>query len=117
MPLISVQTSVAQPDADTVKHLLQALSTSLATHVGKPESYVMTAFNADVPMTFGGTFDPACYIEIKSVGSFQPSQTQAMTQAFCQMVSKTLGVPGDRTYIEFADAQGYLWGWNGRTFG
>ncbi|MDB9356503.1 phenylpyruvate tautomerase MIF-related protein, partial [Nodularia spumigena CS-587/03] len=29
----------------------------------------------------------------------------------------TLGVPENRIYIEFADAQATMWGWNGATFG
>lgn len=117
MPLIKVQTSVANPAPAEVESLLKSLSASLAKHTKKPESYVMTAFEASVPMTFGGTLDPVCYVEVKSVGSFSPAQTQAMSQDFCQQVQQTLGVAQNRTYIEFNDAQGYLWGWNGSTFG
>ncbi len=117
MPLIKVQTSVTNPAAGDVETLLKSLSTSLAKHTKKPESYVMTSFEAGVPMTFGGTLDPACYIEIKSVGTMSAAQTEAMSQDFCQQIAQTLGVPANRTYIEFADAKGYQWGWNGSTFG
>ncbi|MBF2001567.1 MAG: hypothetical protein IGS50_07750 [Synechococcales cyanobacterium C42_A2020_086] len=117
MPLIKVQSSVSTPDADAVEALLKQLSASLAKHTGKPESYVMTAFEAAVPMTFAGTTEPACYIEIKSVGTMTPAQTKAMSQDFCQQVQQALNVPPNRTYIEFNDAKGYLWGWNSSTFG
>lgn len=117
MPLIKVQTSVQQPDAAQVTDLLKQLSASLAKHTKKPESYVMTAFESGVPMTFAGTTDPVCYIEIKSVGSMSSSQTQAMSQDFCQQIQQALVVPSDRIYIEFADAKGSMWGWNGTTFG
>ena len=117
MPLIKVQTSIAAPDSAQVNHLLQQLSASLAKHTRKPESYVMTAFESEVPMTFGGTSDPTCYIEIKSVGSMSPTQTKAMSQDFCEQISQSLSVPTDRIYIEFADAKGSMWGWNGTTFG
>jgi phenylpyruvate tautomerase PptA (4-oxalocrotonate tautomerase family) len=117
MPLIKVQTSVAAPKDADVTALLKHLSASLAKHIGKPESYVMTAFESGVPMTFGGTTEPVCYIEIKSVGSMSSSQTSTMSQVFCQYVDQALGVPANRTYIEFADAKGYMWGWNGSTFG
>lgn len=116
MPLIKVQTSIAAPEKSAVEALLKDLSASLAKHLGKPESYVMTAFEPDVAMTFAGTTDPVCYIEIKSVGTMNPSQTKAMSQDFCQKISQTLKVPTDRTYIEFADAKGAMWGWNGGTF-
>lgn len=117
MPLIKVQTSVAAPDPTQVESLLKQLSASLAKHTGKPEAYVMTALEADVAMTFAGSTDPVCYIEIKSVGSMSSSQTQAMSQDFCQQVNQAIGVPKNRIYIEFADAKGYMWGWNGSTFG
>ncbi|MBW4463071.1 MAG: hypothetical protein KME47_22945 [Nodosilinea sp. WJT8-NPBG4] len=117
MPLIKVQTSVSSPDKAEVKGLLKELSASLASHLGKPESYVMTAFEANIPMTFGGTTEPVCYVEIKSVGTMGSAKTRAMSQEFCAQLETALGVPKNRTYIEFADAPGAMWGWNGSTFG
>ncbi|MGQ9871426.1 phenylpyruvate tautomerase MIF-related protein [Leptodesmis sp.] len=116
MPLIKVQTSVAKPEPSQVESLLKTLSARLAKHTGKPESYVMTAFEAGVPMTFGGTLDPVCYVEVKSVGSMSPAQTKAMSQDFCQTINQAIAVPENRIYIEFADAKGSMWGWNGSTF-
>jgi phenylpyruvate tautomerase len=117
MPLIKVQTSVSAPQKAEVESMLLSLSTKLAKHLGKPESYVMTAFEPGILMTFAGTTDPVCYIEIKSVGTMKPDQTEAMSQDFCQQINQTLGVPKNRIYIEFADAKGAMWGWNGSTFG
>lgn len=117
MPLIKVQTSIATPEKTQVEALLKTLSTKLAKHLSKPESYVMTAFESDVIMTFAGTLDPVCYIEIKSVGSMKPEQTKAMSQDFCQQINQVLGVDKNRIYIEFADAKGSMWGWNDSTFG
>ena len=116
MPLIKVQTSLPAPAKAEVESMLKDLSGSLANHLGKPESYVMTAFEGDVPMTFAGSTDPVCYIEIKSVGTMG-AKTKAMSQDFCTKIEAALGVPKNRTYIEFADAVGAMWGWNGTTFG
>ncbi|MEL6489286.1 MAG: phenylpyruvate tautomerase MIF-related protein [Cyanobacteria bacterium J06634_6] len=117
MPLIKVQTSVDTPAKTTVEDLLKQLSASLSKHLGKPESYVMTAFEPGTAMTFGGTTDPTCYIQIKSVGTMGSDRTQTMSQDFCAKVQAALGVPPNRTYIEFADSKGAMWGWNGTTFG
>ena len=57
MPLIKVQTSVPSPEKSQVEAMLKSLSIGLAKHTGKPESYVMTAFEPNVPMTFAGTSD------------------------------------------------------------
>jgi len=117
MPLIKVHTSVARPNVSDVESLLKTLSSKLSKHLGKPESFVMTAFQPEIAMTFSGTTDPVCYIEIKNVGSISPDKTSAMSQEFCQEVEKNLGVPANRTYIEFAEAKGSMWGWNGSTLG
>jgi phenylpyruvate tautomerase len=117
MPLIKIQTSVSAPTKSDVEAMLKKLSAKLAKHTGKPESYIMTAFEPDVSMTFAGNTEPTCYIEIKSVGSFQSEQTQSMSQDFCQEINQALGIPKNRIYIEFSDAKGYMWGWNSSTFG
>lgn len=116
MPLIKVQTSVKSPSSDTIETLLKSLSSKLAKHFGKPESYVMTSFEPEVKMTFGGTFEPVCYIEIKNVGRMSPDVTKAMSQDFCQTIQEHLSVPKNRIYIEFVDAERAMWGWNGGTF-
>ena len=117
MPLIKVQTSATAPEKSQIEVLLKTLSSRLSKHFGKPESYVMTAFEPNVAMTFGGTTEPVCYIEIKNIGTMNPAQTKAMSQDFCQQINQMLGVPSDRIYIEFTDAKGAMWGWNGSTFG
>src|ERR687885_824210 len=105
MPLIKVQTSADAPEPTAVEQLLKSLSSKLAKHVGQPESYVMTAV------------EPTCYMEVKNIGTMSPSQTKAMSQDFSQTISEKLDVPINRIYIEFADAKGAMWGWNGSTFG
>jgi phenylpyruvate tautomerase len=117
MPLIKIQSSISAPAKETVDELLKSLSAKLAKHLGKPESYVMTAFEPGVAMTFAGTFDPVCYVEIKSIGNMTPAQTKAMSQDFCQQINEKLKIATNRIYIEFANATGSMWGWDNSTFG
>ena len=112
MPLINIKTSVSdieEPDA-----LLKQLSRELSVLTGKPETYVMTLLETGVPMTFSGTSDPCCYIEIKSIGAINSLK---MSDIFCKLISSKTGVAPDRIYIGFEDVAPELWGWNGRTFG
>jgi hypothetical protein len=46
MPLIKVQTSVSASEKAEIEAMLKNLSVKLAKHTGKPESYVMTAFES-----------------------------------------------------------------------
>lgn len=116
MPLIKVQTSVTNIEKSQGEKLLKTLSGKLSHHLGKPESYVMTALETNIPMTFGGTTEPVCYIEIKNLGQMSPQQTKSMSADFCQVIEEELKVAPNRTYIEFTDAQRHLWGWNKSTF-
>lgn len=115
MPLLKITTSVAA----TPEHaeLLASLSRLLAERLGKPESYMMTAIEHPDRMTFGGTTAPTCYVELKNVGRFTPELTRRLSAELCERLSAALGVAKDRIYIEFSDAQGYLWGHDGDTFG
>jgi len=115
MPLLKITTSV--PPAREHGKLLANLSQICANRLGKPESYVMTAIDHPALMTFAGNTDPACYVELKNVGRFTGELTQRLSAELCERLSAGLGVAKNRIYIEFADAEGYLWGYDGETFG
>ena len=117
MPLVRLSCSSAPKDQAAADALLLELSRSVAGLLGKPESYVMTCLVPPTRMTFGGSTEPACYVELKSIGQMSPEVTSKLSAALCQSIEKHLEVPSARTYIEFSDAKGYLWGYNGSTFG
>lgn len=114
MPLIHLITSAEAPaHTDT---LLRDLSALLARELGKPEAYVMTLLETDARMTFGGSIHPACHVEVKNVGTFGPELTQLLSRAITDRVSRALGVPSNRIYIEYVEASPHLWGHDGSTF-
>lgn len=116
MPLLRIVTS-ANPSDERRAPLLGELSRFVADRLRKPESYVMTSLVTGATMTFAGTTEPACFVELKNIGTFAPEQTAALSAELCARLEKALGVPGARTYIEFTNAQGHLWGHDGETFG
>jgi phenylpyruvate tautomerase len=117
MPLIEVRTSAAAPEGAAVASLLGDLSRLLAKRFGKPERWVMTGLQAGLTMTFGGSSAPSAYVEVKNVGKMSPDDTTTLSAEICERLAAALGLSRDRVYIEFADVAGYLWGWNGETFG
>ena len=112
MPYIKIQTNQKVADKKAVLKKLSAVS---AGAVGKPETYIMTAFDPETDMTFGGTDAPAAFIQCKSIG-LSGSQTADISEALCSFCETELSVPQDRVYIEFAGAAGNMWGWKGGTF-
>jgi phenylpyruvate tautomerase PptA (4-oxalocrotonate tautomerase family) len=116
MPLVKITTNQSAPASDA-RALLGDLSKLLSEVLGKPEHYVMTAFEAPAQMTFAGEDGPTAYIEVKNIGKMTSEQTKRLSAEIMRRTSKALGVPSNRTYVEFADAVGYLWGHDGGTFG
>ncbi len=112
MPYIKVQTN---QKVEKKEKLLKKLSAQMAEKLGKPESYIMTALEAEVKMTFGGSTEKTAFIEVKSIG-LKESMTEELSQIICSFAEKELGINKNRVYIEFADAPGSMWGWNGGTF-
>ena len=65
-------------------------------------------------MHFAGTDKPCCFIDIKSIGSLNPSK---MSNSICEFFSSEMEIPTDRIYIHFQDVDSHMWAWNNRTFG
>ena len=57
---------------------------------------------------------PCCFLEIKSIGSLNPSE---MAKSISNFVFEKMGIPIDKIYISFEDVSASMWAWNGRTFG
>ena len=114
MPLLRITTST--DPAPEHAHMLLNLSRLVAERLDKPESYVMTMIEHPAKMTFGGTTEPSCYAELKNVGNFRPELTEKLTGELTERLSRALGIPKGRIYIEFSDSDGYLWGHDGATF-
>jgi phenylpyruvate tautomerase len=117
MPLLNVYTSAEPLSEARAEALLQGLSAKLSEHLKKPEAYVMTNLVPRTRMTFAGTKAPACYAELKNVGSLSPELTKRLSADLCKTLGEALGVPSERIYIEFSEARGHLWGHDGDTFG
>src|SRR3954466_6412701 len=101
MPLIRIVASSEPPATAATDPLLADLSTRLARELGKPEAYVMTCLEPRARMTFGGSPAPACYVEVKNVGTFTPAATQRLSAAITDRLAAGLGVDRGRIYIEF----------------
>jgi phenylpyruvate tautomerase PptA (4-oxalocrotonate tautomerase family) len=117
MPLIQVFTSAPKPPAPREKKLLGELSRALSTHFGKSEEWVMTCLVPGLAMTFAGAEAPSCFAAVKNVGKLAPERATRLSEELTARLAEGLGVPKERVYIEFSEAEGRLWGWNGETFG
>ncbi|CCQ73217.1 phenylpyruvate tautomerase MIF-related protein [Magnetospira sp. QH-2] len=114
MPLLTLRTNVPIAEADQIA-LMAELSHQMASALGKPESYVMVTLEAGRAMMFGGSESPTVLLQLKSLG-LGTDQTNGLSELLSALVETNLGIPADRTYIEFSSPERAFWGWNGKTF-
>ena len=110
MPFIDISTSVKVEDK--IK-LLEEISTLISALTNKPKKFVMAKLEDESKLIFDNN-SPCCYLELKSIGSLNPSE---MVQPICSFFYEKIGIPLDKIYICFEDIPSEMWGWNGRTFG
>jgi len=116
MPLVRITTSASIAHDKKLDETLSKLSQLTATLFGKPERWVMTCLDPAAKMTFSGTTEACCYVEVKNIGTMTGELTEQLSQELCQFIGREFNVPNSRIYIEFSEAKGHLWGWDGSTF-
>lgn len=67
--------------------------------------YVMIVLKGSVPMSFGGTEDPAAYGELVSIGGLNPDVNKKLSAAISAILEKKLSVPKSRFFIKFYDTK------------
>ena len=110
MPYINVATSAKIEDK---KKLLNEISTLVSSLTNKSKRFVMAKLEDNSEMFFDDQ-KPCCFLEIKSIGSLNPSE---MANPICNFINEKMGIPLDKIYISFEDVPSSMWAWNGRTFG
>ena len=110
MPFINVSTSVK---VDDKKKLLDEISILISSLTNKSKRFVMAKLDDDCEMFFDDQ-TTCCFLEIKSIGSLNPSE---MSKPISNFVNQKMGIPLDKIYISFDDVPASMWAWNGRTFG
>jgi len=112
MPFLKIQ---CNKDFLDTRKLMTNSSALLSQILNKPEKYIMVSVEVNSEMIFGGSNEPMLYIELKSIG-LPRDRTKEISSKLCEFLNRETGVAIDRIYIEFADAERSMWGWNGTTF-
>ncbi len=110
MPYINVSTSAKVKDK---KKLLEEISMLISSLTNKSKRFVMAKLDDNSEMYFEDE-SPCCFLEIKSIGSLNPSK---MAKPISNFVYEKMGIPINKIYISFVDVPASMWVWNGRTFG
>ena len=110
MPYINVLTSAKVNDKGK---LLEEISILISSLTNKSKKFVMAKLDDNCEMYFDDQ-SPCCFLEIRSIGSLNPSEISKQISNF---VNEKMEIPLDKIYISFEDVSASMWAWNGRTFG
>ena len=110
MPYINVSTSAKVEDK---KKLLKEISILVSSLTNKSTRFVMAKIEDNSEIYFEDE-TPCCFLEIKSIGSLNPSE---MAKPISNFIYEKMGIPLDKIYISFEDVPASMWAWNGKTFG
>ena len=89
MPYINVSTSAKVNDKGK---FLEEISILISSLTNKSRSFVMAKIDDSCQMYFDGE-TPSCFLEIKSIGSLNPSE---MAKPISDFVYEKMGIPIDR---------------------
>ena len=110
MPYINVSTSAKVEDKEK---LLEEITILISSLTNKSQRFIMAKLDDDSEMYFEDQ-SPCCFLEIRSIGSLNPS---VMAMPISNFLCEKMGIPIDKIYISFVDVPASMWAWNGRTFG
>eukprot|EP00013_Stygamoeba_regulata_P029763 CAMPEP_0177655346 /NCGR_PEP_ID=MMETSP0447-20121125/14908_1 /TAXON_ID=0 /ORGANISM="Stygamoeba regulata, Strain BSH-02190019" /LENGTH=107 /DNA_ID=CAMNT_0019159239 /DNA_START=23 /DNA_END=346 /DNA_ORIENTATION=- len=95
MPILQIRLhNISLENADSV---IKGLSSSVASIVGKPESYVMVSLLDGLKGCFGGTTDPYAYVTLENIGNIPSEKKEQLANA----VSSALGLSASRQFMRF----------------
>ncbi|XP_048439482.1 macrophage migration inhibitory factor homolog isoform X1 [Pyrus x bretschneideri] len=106
MPCLNISANVNLDGVDTSAVLSEATST-VAKIIGKPEAYVMIVLKGSVPISFGGTEEPAAYGELVSIGGLNPDVNKKLSAAIAAILETKLSVPKSRFFLKFYDTKAH----------
>ncbi|KAM9329013.1 macrophage migration inhibitory factor [Gastrophryne carolinensis] len=114
MPTFQLFTNVAK---DAIpEDLLGHLTEQLAKATCKPSEYIAVHIAPDQIMSFGGSTEPCGVASLSSIGKIGGTQNKSYTKLISDILSKKLGIPCNRLYINYHDLNPTCVGWNNSTF-
>ena len=116
MPNLRIETNVPLESIKDLKACLAELSAAVSASTGKPEQYVMVQLVPGIPMMFAGSDAPCASGLFSSIGKIGREENIGHAAAVYPVVERHLGVPGDRMYLLFNNAEYHDMAWKGSTF-
>ncbi len=115
MPYFSIETNIKIESAVNTE-LMKKASRFLADLMSKPEQAIMVTVKPDMPYIFGGSEDPAAFVQVKAL-NLDKTRCPEFSRKVGEFIEAEINVPINRVFIEFTDIDGRTFGYNGDTLG
>lgn len=113
MPLIQLKTTAELTPA--LRDELTSDFGKMMADAGKPESFLMIAFEDGVDLRFSGEkMENGALVEIKQVGDLGSDVYLCLTKTATRILKERLGIDPQSIYITYQPVDD--WGWNGTNF-
>ncbi|CDO65569.1 macrophage migration inhibitory factor [Plasmodium reichenowi] len=116
MPCCEVITNVNLPD-DNVQSTLSQIENAISDVMGKPLGYIMSNYDYQKNLRFGGSNEAYCFVRITSIGGINKSNNSALAHQITTLLVSNLNVKSRRIYVEFRDCSAQNFAFSGSLFG
>ncbi|KAH8484811.1 hypothetical protein POPTR_016G126700v4 [Populus trichocarpa] len=116
MPALNISTNVSLDGVDVSAIQSEATAKLAKIIAGKTEADVMIVLRGSIPISLGGSQEPAAFGELVSIGGLSPEVNKNLSAAIAEILETKLCIPKSRIFLKFYDSQGTHFGWNGSTF-
>ena len=114
MPYLSIHTNANVAD-DRQSELLATASKIAAAHLSKPEEYMMVSITPVRRLIFGGSEDPAAFLELRSIG-VPDGKRILLCAELTDLIAGKCGIAKNRIYLVMVDVEARFWGHKGKPF-
>ncbi|XP_042401100.1 macrophage migration inhibitory factor homolog [Zingiber officinale] len=104
MPCLNLFTNVRLEEVDT-STVLSETTKAISDIIGKPETYVMVVLKGSIPISFGGTQQPAAYGELVSIGGLNSDVNKKLSAGIADILENNMSIPKSRFFLKFYDSK------------
>lgn len=112
MPFITVKTNQNISEQKTI--IKSELGKAITAIPGKSEAWLMVELEGNKDMYFKGSDEPCAMFEVAIFGTASSDAYDHLTKQICNISTKYLNVPADRTYVKYSEIDN--WGYDNFNF-
>ncbi|CRG96930.1 macrophage migration inhibitory factor, putative [Plasmodium gallinaceum] len=116
MPCCELITNINVPE-DSIQNTLGQLENVISAVLSKPSSYIMSNYDYQKNLRFGGSNDDFCFVRLTSIGGINKSNNSSLADKITKILQMTLNVKPRRVYVEFRDCAAQNFAFNSSLFG